>query len=69
MRPVVFRGSEMMAVAAQNTKIHVAIAVWQWPSYFDPATKLKGIRLDHLRLEAARRPTRRRPRRKPPAST
>jgi branched-chain amino acid aminotransferase len=45
VRPVVFRGSEMMAVAAQHTKIHVAIAVWQWPSYFDPATKLKGIRL------------------------
>ena len=46
IRPVAFRGSEMMAVAAQNTKIHVAIAVWQWPSYFDPKTKLKGIRLD-----------------------
>jgi branched-chain amino acid aminotransferase len=45
VRPVVFRGSEMMAVAAQNAKIHVAIAVWQWPSYFDPAEKLKGIRL------------------------
>ncbi len=46
VRPVVFRGSEMMAVAAHNTKIHVAIAVWQWPSYFDPKEKLKGIRLD-----------------------
>ena len=46
VRPVVFRGSEMMAVSAQNTKIHVAVAVWNWPSYFDPATKLKGIRLD-----------------------
>ncbi len=46
VRPVVFRGSEMMAVSAQQTKIHVAIAVWQWPSYFDPVTKLKGIRLD-----------------------
>ncbi len=46
VRPVVFRGSEMMAVSAQNTKIHVAIAVWQWPSYFDPKEKLKGIRLD-----------------------
>jgi len=45
VRPVVFRGSEMMAVAGNNNKIHVAIAVWQWPSYFDPATKLKGIRL------------------------
>jgi len=46
VRPVVFRGSEMMAVAAQNTKTHVAIAAWQWPSYFDPKEKLKGIRLD-----------------------
>jgi branched-chain amino acid aminotransferase len=46
VRPVAFRGSEMMAVAAQQTKIHVAIAVWQWPSYFDPKEKLKGIRLD-----------------------
>jgi branched-chain amino acid aminotransferase len=46
VRPVVFRGSEMMAVSAQNTKIHVSIAVWEWPSYFDPKEKLKGIRLD-----------------------
>lgn len=45
VRPVVFRGSEMMAVSGHNNKIHVAIAAWQWPSYFDPATKLKGIRL------------------------
>ncbi len=46
VRPAVFRGSEMMAVSAQNTSIHVAIAAWQWPSYFDPKEKLKGIRLD-----------------------
>ncbi|HVP84310.1 MAG TPA: branched-chain amino acid aminotransferase [Rhizomicrobium sp.] len=46
MRPVAYRGSEMMAVSAQQTKIHVAIALWQWPSYFDPKEKLKGIRLD-----------------------
>ena len=46
VRPVVFRGSEQMAVAAQHSKIHVAIAVWQWPSYFDPKLKLRGIRLD-----------------------
>jgi branched-chain amino acid aminotransferase len=45
IRPVAFRGSEMMAVSAQNTKIHVAIAAWAWPSYFSPAEKLKGIRL------------------------
>ena len=46
VRPVVFRGSEMMAVSAQTTKIHVAIACWPWPSYFSPEEKLKGIRLD-----------------------
>lgn len=46
VRPVVWRGSEMMAVAAQQTKTHVAIATWSWPSYFDPDTKMKGIRLD-----------------------
>src|SRR5258708_25641397 len=46
LRPVAFRGSEMMAVSAQNTTIHVAIACWPWPSYFSPAEKLKGIRLD-----------------------
>lgn len=53
VRPVVYRGSEMMAVSAQNTKIHVAIAVWEWPSYFDPKEKLKGIRLD---ISSWRRP-------------
>lgn len=46
VRPVVFRGSEMMSVAAPRSKIHVAIAVWQWPSYFDPSEKAKGIRLE-----------------------
>ncbi|WP_448953523.1 branched-chain amino acid aminotransferase [Labrys neptuniae] len=46
VRPVAWRGSEMMAVAAQHAKIHTAIAVWEWPSMFDMATKMKGIRLD-----------------------
>ena len=46
VRPVAWRGSEMMAVAAQHNKIHVAIATWQWPSMFDPETKMKGIKLD-----------------------
>jgi branched-chain amino acid aminotransferase len=45
VRPVVFRGSEQMSVAAPNAKIHVAIAVWPWASYFDPKEKMKGIRL------------------------
>ena len=46
VRPVVWRGSEMMAISAQRTKIHVAIATWEWGSYFDPNLKLKGIRLN-----------------------
>ena len=46
VRPVAWRGSEMMGVAAQNNTIHLAIATWEWPSYFDPAQRLKGIRLD-----------------------
>ncbi len=46
VRPVAWRGSEMMAVSAQNNKIHVAIATWHWPSMFDPETKMKGIKLD-----------------------
>jgi branched-chain amino acid aminotransferase len=35
----------MMAVSAQHSKIHVGVAVWTWGSYFDPATKMKGIRM------------------------
>jgi branched-chain amino acid aminotransferase len=46
VRPIAWRGSEMMGVAAQYNKIHLAIAVWDWPSYFDPAQRMKGIRLD-----------------------
>jgi branched-chain amino acid aminotransferase len=46
VRPLAWRGSEMMGVAAQHNKIHLAIAAWEWPSYFDPAQRLKGIRLD-----------------------
>jgi len=45
VRPVVFRGSEQMSVAAPRSSVHIAIAVWRWPSYFSPAEKLKGIRL------------------------
>ncbi len=46
IRPVAWRGSEMMGVSAQSNRINVAIAAWQWPSYFAPEERLKGIRLD-----------------------
>jgi branched-chain amino acid aminotransferase len=44
VRPVAWRGSEQLAVSAQLTKIHMAIAVWSWPSYFGP-DRMNGIRL------------------------
>ena len=46
VRPVAWRGSEMMAVAAQNSTINLAIACWAWPSMFDMTTKMNGIKLD-----------------------
>ena len=46
VRPIAWRGSEMMGVSAQHNTIHLGIAVWEWPSYFDPAQRMKGIRLD-----------------------
>ena len=45
VRPVAWRGSEMMAVSAQNTTIHMAIAAWEWPQYFSTEARLKGIRM------------------------
>ena len=54
IRPIAWRGSEVMGVAAQDSTIHVAIAVWSWPSYFDPAQKAKGV---HLTWAKYRRPS------------
>lgn len=45
-RPIIWRGSEMMGVAAQANTIHAAVAVWQWPSYFSPEARMKGLRLE-----------------------
>ncbi len=53
VRPVAWRGSEMMGVSAQQNTIHVAIAAWEWPSYFKPEERMKGIRID---LAEYRRP-------------
>ena len=53
VRPVIWRGSEMMAISAKKNKVHVAIATWEWGSYFDPKLKLKGIKLN---ISSWRRP-------------
>lgn len=49
MRPAVWRGSKVMGVSAQTSDIRVAVAVWEWPSYFSPEEKMKGIRLNLAR--------------------
>ena len=53
VRPVAWRGSEMMGVSAQSTRINLAIAAWPWPSYFSPELRAKGIRLN---ISSWRRP-------------
>ena len=53
VRPVAWRGSEQMGVSAPGTKIHVAIAVWPWPSYFSPDARTKGI---SMKTSSWRRP-------------
>ena len=46
IRPIIWRGSEMMAISAQKNKINVAVATWEWGSYFDPKLRIEGIKLD-----------------------
>ncbi len=45
LRPLAWRGPEQIGVSAQATKVHAAVAVWDWPSYFDPEQRKRGIRL------------------------
>ncbi|MNH48577.1 Branched-chain-amino-acid aminotransferase [compost metagenome] len=46
IRPVAYLGAEQLSVSSLNSKVHLAIAAWEWPSYFDPEIKKKGIRLE-----------------------
>jgi len=54
IRPVAWRGSEMMGISAQKNTIHLAVAAWEWPSYYSPEARLKGIK---LQLTKWRRPS------------
>ena len=45
VRPIAWRGAEQLGVSALQTTIHMAIAVWAWPKYFDEAKRAQGIRL------------------------
>lgn len=54
VRPIAWRGSDLMGITASGATINVAIAVWPWPSYFSPEARLKGLKLD---LAEWRRPS------------
>jgi branched-chain amino acid aminotransferase len=45
VRPIAWRGTEQLSVSALHTRTHVAIAVWEWPRYFDAARFQRGVRL------------------------
>ena len=45
VRPVAWRGSEMMGVSAQIAQTHVAIATWPWPNLFGDDKRERGIRM------------------------
>jgi branched-chain amino acid aminotransferase len=49
VRPVAWRGAEMMGVSAQHNTIHVAIAAWAWPAYFGEDAVTRGIKLKTAR--------------------
>jgi len=44
-RPVIWRGSKMMGVSAQNAGVNIGIAAWEWPAYFSDEARMKGLRL------------------------
>ena len=46
IRPVSWRGSELMGISAQKNTIHLAVAAWDWPSYYSPESRLQGIKLE-----------------------
>ena len=49
LRPVAWRGPEVMGVASKGSKVHVAVAAWAWPSYFAPEEKKRGIRITNAK--------------------
>lgn len=51
MRAFAWRGSEKMAISAQNSKIHLAIACWPWPPYYSDEARKAGLKLKFARYK------------------
>ena len=45
IRPMCFYGYEGMGLRADNLKVHVMVAAWEWPSYMEPEARIKGIKV------------------------
>ena len=45
LRPMAFYGSEGMGLRADNLKVHIMVAAWNWPSYMSPEARDMGIRI------------------------
>ena len=43
VRPLAWRGPEQMGVSAQQSRIHVAIAAWQWGAYYSDLRLTRAI--------------------------
>ncbi len=45
LRPMVFYGSEGMGIRADNLKVHMIVAAWEWGSYLGDENLRNGIRV------------------------
>lgn len=54
LRPIAWRGTEQMGVTGKGAKIHLSVAAWEWPRYFDQDVVEKGLK---LKLSHWRRPS------------
>jgi branched-chain amino acid aminotransferase len=45
IRAAAWRGAEQMGIDVEGTQTHIAVAAWDWGSYFDPAVRETGISL------------------------
>lgn len=45
IRPMAFYGSEGMGLRAENLRVHLMVAAWDWPAYMGEEAKTQGIKI------------------------